>query len=73
LKKVHVESVPADETSEAETIRGRYRATLDWFRLEDGLGMLQVLNEHGDVVEGGIGDDPEGALLEVYERLIPPQ
>jgi hypothetical protein len=33
---------------------------------------LHVLNEDGQVVEGGIGDDPEGALLEVYERLIPP-
>jgi hypothetical protein len=70
--RVHVESVPVDETAEAETIRGRYRATLDWHRLEDGLWLLHVLNQNGRLVEGGIGDDPEGALLEVYERLIPP-
>jgi hypothetical protein len=56
----------------AETIRGRYRATLDWYRLEDGLWMLHVLNEGGELVEGGVGDDAVDALLEVYERLIPP-
>jgi hypothetical protein len=33
---------------------------------------VQVVNANGDVVEGGMGDDPEGALLEVHERLIPP-
>jgi hypothetical protein len=69
----HVGNVPAaDQTPEAEAIRGRYRATLDWYKLEDGHWMLHVLNERGEVVEGGIGDDTEEALLEVYERLIPP-
>jgi hypothetical protein len=71
--KIHVDSVPADETVEAAAIRGRYRATLDWSRLESGFWLLQVLNESGDVVDGGVGDDPEKALLEVYERLIPPK
>jgi hypothetical protein len=60
-------------TERAAAIRGRYRATLQWHRLEDGLWLLQVLNEDGDVVEGGIGDDPDEALLEVYERLVPPR
>jgi len=31
-----------------------------------------VRNEHGQLVEGGVGDSAEDALLEVYERLIPP-
>lgn len=73
-KKIHVDDVPAEnETPAAEAIRGRYRAALDWSRLEGGFWLLQVLNESGDVVDGGVGDDPEKALLEVYERLIPPK
>ena len=68
----HVGSVPVvDETPEATAIRGRYQATLDWYKLEDGHWMLHVLNERGEVVDGGIGDNTEEALLEVYERLIP--
>ena len=70
--KINVETVEADQSSEAEKIRGRFRATLDWYSLGDGLWMLNVLNERGDVVEGGVGDDPEQALLEVYERVLPP-
>jgi hypothetical protein len=31
-----------------------------------------VFNERGELVDGGVGDSPEGALLEVYERLVPP-
>jgi hypothetical protein len=69
---VRVEGVPADQTPEAERVRGQYRATLDWLNLEGDLWMLHVLNERGEVVEGGIGDDPTDALLEVYERLVPP-
>jgi hypothetical protein len=69
---IRVESVQADRRPEAETIRGRFRATLDWQELGNGLWMLHVLNERGDLVEGGVGDSPEDALLEVYERLIPP-
>jgi hypothetical protein len=53
-------------------VRERYRATLEWQRLPDGLWLLQVTNEKDELVEGGIGDSPEDALLEVYERLIPP-
>jgi hypothetical protein len=69
----HVGSVPAaDQTPEAAAIRGRHQATLDWYKLEDGHWMLHVLNERGEVVDGGIGDNTEEALLEVYERLIPP-
>jgi hypothetical protein len=70
--KTHVPTTSADQTPEAMTIRGRYRATLDWFELGGGFWLLHVLNKRGDVVEGGIGDDPEEALLEVYERLTPP-
>jgi hypothetical protein len=67
-----VENVPAEELPLAAEIRGRYQATLQWFALENGHWLLHVLNDRGEVVEGGIGDDPEEALLEVYERLIPP-
>ncbi len=65
-------SPAADETAEAEAIRGRYEASLVWSKLEGDFWLLQVVNERGEVVEGGVGDDPEQALLEVYERLIPP-
>lgn len=71
-KRTPVEGVEADQRLEAETIRGRYRATLDWYVLSNGVWMLQVLNERGEVVEGGLGDNPDDAVLEVYERLIPP-
>ena len=67
-----MENVPAEELPLAAVIRGRYQATLQWFALENGHWLLHVLNDRGEVVEGGIGDDPEEALLEVYERLIPP-
>jgi hypothetical protein len=59
--KVHVESVPDDQTPEAGAIRGHYRATLDWQSLEDGHWLLQVVNELGEVVDGGVGDDTEEA------------
>lgn len=72
VTKAPVENVPVEDTPEAEAVRGRYRATLEWHMLEDGFWLLHVLNEQAEVVEGGIGDDPETALLEVYERLVPP-
>jgi DNA-directed RNA polymerase subunit RPC12/RpoP len=71
--RVHVERTPADERDEAKTLRGRYDVSLSWDRLEGDLWLLHVYNVDGDLVEGGIGDNPEDALLEVYERLIPPQ
>jgi hypothetical protein len=67
-----VEDVAAAHSPEAETVRGIYRASIEWHALEDGLWWLQVLNERGEIVDGGIGDSAEDALLEVYERLIPP-
>jgi hypothetical protein len=70
---IRVDTSPADETVEAQTIRHQYRATLEWFQLEGGLWMLHVVSENGELIEGGIGDNPEDAVLEVYERLIPPK
>jgi hypothetical protein len=67
-----VTRVAADNAPEADTVRGSFRATLDWRHLSDGHWMLHVLDSTGTVVEGGIGDDPEEALLEVYGRLIRP-
>ena len=58
-------------TPEAESIRGRYRASLDWHILDGGIRMMDVPDESGRLVDGGLGDDPEAAPLEVYERLIP--
>ena len=69
---VPASEVPADETPEAEAVRGRYRATLDWQTLPDGTWLVQVFNSAGVLVDGGIGDNAEDALLELYERLIPP-
>jgi len=67
-----VKDVRADRTPEADTIRGSYEATLQWHVLEGGLWWLQVLNKNGEIIDGGVGDNTEDALLEVYERLIPP-
>jgi hypothetical protein len=65
---------PAEfESRKAELIRGRYGATLEWYTLANGVWMLRVFNERGELVDGGLGDEPEQALLEVYERLIPPK
>jgi hypothetical protein len=69
---VHIEEAPPRQTdprSGADT--KRLPGHLDWWKLDD-VWMLHVLNERGELVEGGVGDDPEAALLEVYERLIPP-
>lgn len=72
-RRIQVASAPANQRPEAETLRGRYRVTLDWYELEGkGLWLLQVLNENGELVDGGVGDNSEDALLEVYERLVPP-
>jgi hypothetical protein len=71
--KTHVDDVEADRSTEADAVRGHYRATLDWVTLTNGVWMVQVLNESGEVVEGGLGDNAEDALLGVYERLIPPR
>jgi hypothetical protein len=67
-----VEDIPANQAPEAEALRGLYQVTLEWHSLEGGLCWLRVLNVYGEYVEGGVGDSPEDALLEVYERLIPP-
>ena len=50
----------------------RYNATLEWSKLEGDFWLLQVLDSNGTVIDGGVGNDPEAALLEVYARLIPP-
>jgi len=69
--RVEVASVPEGARPEAKEIAGTYEATCRWFKLGE-MWMLQVVDVKGEVVEGGIGDSPEDALLEVYERLIPP-
>src|SRR6266545_788022 len=52
---------------------GRHFAGSDQGQLRRAtLGAPKVRNEHGQLVEGGVGDSAEDALLEVYERLIPP-
>jgi hypothetical protein len=62
----------AADSPRAKELEQKYAVTLRWLDLSEVFWMLTLENEHGDVVESGVGDDPEGALLEVYERLIPP-
>jgi hypothetical protein len=38
-----------------------------------GAWMLEVFDAEGKLIDGGMGDDPEDALLEVAERLLPPE
>lgn len=71
--RVHAESVPADSRPEAETLRDTYQVTLVWSTLADGVWMLQLFNEAGELVEGGIADNDEDALLALYERMLPPK
>jgi hypothetical protein len=33
--------------------------------------LIEVTNRDGDLVDGGIGDDPENSLLEIAEQLLP--
>jgi hypothetical protein len=48
---------------------------LRWTELPEpsGAWMLEVLDAEGKLIDGGMGDDPEEALLEVAERLLPPE
>ena len=70
--KVTVGGIDAERSPLAAEIRGQYNATLQWSKLEGDVWLLQVLDSNGTSIDGGIGDDPEAALLEVYARLIPP-
>ena len=72
VARMPLAEVSAELTPEADAVRARYLATLEWSALDNGFFLLHVLNERGEVVEGGAGNDPEKALLEVYERLLPP-
>jgi hypothetical protein len=38
-----------------------------------GAWLVEVLDEQGHMLDGGMGDDPQDALLEVAERLLPPE
>jgi hypothetical protein len=66
------EAVSADEAPIATEIRGIFEATLRWHKLTGDAWMVQVVNSNGEIVEGGLGDNAEEALLEIYERVIPP-
>jgi hypothetical protein len=47
-----------------------YRVT--WYQYPDGLYLVQIHDDKGELIEGGGGTDPVDALLEVAERLLPP-
>jgi len=42
-----------------------------WYVYPDGLYLVQVYDEAGELLDGGGGDDPVDAVLEVAERLLP--
>lgn len=44
-----------------------------WYRMPDGLYLIQVYDDNETLLDGGGGDDPEEMLLEVAERLLPPE
>jgi hypothetical protein len=43
-----------------------------WYRLDDGLLMVQVHDGAGKLLDFGGGDDPVEMILEVAEHLLPP-
>ena len=65
--------IPAPTSAESKT-KGLeevgYRVT--WYRLEDGLFMVQVHDDAGNLLDIGGGDDPVEMILEVAEHLLPP-
>jgi hypothetical protein len=65
---------PAAQAAERQLVRA-YECGLRWTEpTEQGAAwMLEVLDADGTVIDSGMGDDPEEALLEVAERLLPPE
>jgi hypothetical protein len=46
---------------------------VEWYVTSDGLYIVKIFNDAGEMLDGGGGDDPEEALLEVAEHLLPPR
>ena len=38
----------------------------------EGAWLVEVLDDSGAIIDAGVGDNPEDALLGVAERLLPP-
>jgi hypothetical protein len=43
-----------------------------WYRYEDGLLLVLVHDDEGNLVDGGGGVNPDDCILGVIERLLPP-
>ncbi|MDP9224036.1 MAG: hypothetical protein M3P18_09290 [Actinomycetota bacterium] len=44
-----------------------------WYVTPDHLYLVQVHDDAGQLIDAGGGDDPVDALLEIAERLLPPE
>lgn len=67
------EVISAPDSAEGQTERLEeigFRVT--WYRLEDGLFLVQVHDAAGKLLDFGGGDDPVEMILEVAEHLLPP-
>jgi hypothetical protein len=58
----------SERTGELAVETGRQ---LTWYRYRDGMFLVLVHDDAGNLIAAGGGNDPEEALLEVAERLLP--
>jgi hypothetical protein len=73
-EKAVAEPIPVPEPAQRETtdmLEAGFQ--LRWYCYPDGLYLVQVWNDAGELLDAGGGDDAVEALLEVAERLLPPQ
>jgi hypothetical protein len=72
--ELRAEPIAAPEPAQpatADMLEAGYRVV--WYCYPDGLFLVQVYSDTGELVDAGGGDDPVDALLEVAERLLPPR
>ncbi len=70
LRVIQTPESATHETQRLEEIGFR----VVWLRSvpDDGGFVLRVYDDEGNLIDGGVGDDPQDAILEVAERLLPP-
>lgn len=65
--------IPAPESvAERTTDLEEFGFRVVWYRTPDGLYLVQVFDDDGTLLDGGGGDDPVEAFIEVAARLLPP-
>ncbi len=67
------EVVPAPQEAGDQTERlEEIGFSVVWRSLSEGFFLVVVSDDAGDLIDGGVGDDPVEMILGVAERLLPP-